>query len=288
MQRDEYDLNWALEEADHVNKYLFLWQAPLAVICIVGWLLGGGYLLMVSLKKQTDAKRVQLGRCVLASMLAGGGGLFGAGAFFILITSIGKHAHISLTWLALPVAVIAMLATAYVVLYSMFDLSAGGTLRLAIRPLLGIAAMVVIIGVPTGMISLSIGRGELARNSTAMRLQIVYHAGIKPYQQRHQKLPPNLAVLVEENHIKATDLAHQLSENDVGFFYVPYRVNSDPAKNPTKKIIACSIGHKTSKGRAVLQADGVAYWASKADLDRSLQEPVNKAFAEKLAEAESK
>ena len=241
-----------------MNKYLFMWQLPVFGLLIVGWLGAGSYLLRVSIAKNTKQRRVPFGRCLLATLLSGGGGAFGGAVFFMLVRSIGAHFEVKLLWLAAPLAIIVMLLTAFIVLYSMYQLSAKDTLRVSFRPLIGVLIVVAIILTPTAIVTRSQGLAGYYQTNAVNKLKSLSES-IAEYRRKVYSPPETLEKLIDKGYISPESITHQMSDKANGFLYLPYNngLDEDIAKT---RIVICSIGHKPSKGRAVMFANGLCIW----------------------------
>ena len=266
-----------------MDKYLFWWHLPLAGVLVVAWLAVGSYLLRASLTKLTQQRRVPLGRCVLATLLAGGAGAFGGAVFYMLINSIGQHLDLKLHWLAIPLAVVVMLITAFIVLYSMYQLSVKDTFRISLRPLIGVLIIFAVIGTPAAIVTRSQGLTQYYQEITVNKLEVI-RASIHNYQRRFLHPPATLADLVEKGYLDAETLAQPLSDQANGFLYLPH-TNGDPNQATPTRIVACSIGHKPSMGRAALLANDHCRWVSASEIQDYLAEPHNADFAAKLKAA---
>lgn len=280
------------------RDYLFMWQLPLLLVFLGGWVFGGGWLLHRTVQRLAGGDRkATLPRCVVAVLLAGLGGAFGGAVLFGLINKIGAVTDAELLIPGLVIGALVALVLGYLVIYAMFSMSAKRTLKVAAVPMVGVVLLAGVVAAAAGVPAWYIRQGQIARDSAEQRLRYI-HAAVRNYQLdraaggRLGPMPPSLDVLVQERIVDAKILKSPgLPDRDKAFFYHP------PAEltfgEADSKLLACEVASHDG-GRAVLlirpapgdDTRGEARWLSDEEFEQLLQEPQNREFAEALRAAE--
>ncbi|MFW6132926.1 MAG: hypothetical protein ACOC8F_03455 [Planctomycetota bacterium] len=262
-----------------INDYVFIWQLPLVLALLAGWVFGGGYLLHRMLRGQPDAGRTGLGRCIQAIFLAGLGGGVGGGVLFALVYRIGKLAQVDLLIPAAIVSGLGMLGMAYLVIFAMFSLSAARTAKAAAPPVGAVLALAVVVGLACGLPARHLRLQKLQRDRTRNTLAAL-HMVLERYEAQHDAPPTSLQTLVDDGIAPALVRSPALPERDVGFFYHPPDAETlDDADRDT--IIACEVASHDG-GRMVLFADGRTEWLEEDAFSRTLESEPNRSFAEAM------
>lgn len=251
-------------------------------VFIIGWLLGGGYLLLRSMGKQPLNPAAKLPRCVGAALLAGLAGAFSGGVLYMLLAAIGKGLGVNLGALGTIVAVAAMIAVGYLVIYAMFNLPFGNVLRAAGPAIFGTILLAVVIGAAAAIPARYATQARRRREMAIHRLQRI-HRAILMYEIKTGRSPKTLSALTEEHYIDASALRHPCApQSAVGYFYLPAR--SVPYMEQTKAVRVCELV-PSGDGRLLLFANGRCRWYSSREAQRILDLPENAAFASALAAA---
>ena len=186
----------------NVQHYLYWWQLPLLGIFIVGWLLGGGYLLLRSMAKQPLNPPAKLPRCIGAAVLAGLAGLFAGSVLYTLLATIGRGLELNLGPLGAIVAVAAMIAVGYLVIYAMFNLPFGNVLRAAGPAIFGTILLAVVIGAAAAIPARYATQAKRRRERAIHHLQRI-HRAILMYEIKTGRTPKTLSALADEHYIDA-------------------------------------------------------------------------------------
>ncbi|MBS3735336.1 MAG: hypothetical protein KGY99_10505 [Phycisphaerae bacterium] len=266
-----------------IRNFLYAWQLPLVLVFLVGWIWGGGYLLHRALRNTSDAGRAALSRCLTAIFLAGLGGAVGGGVLFLLVQRIAQSPGHKPIVLPAVVGGLAALGLAYLVIFAMFTLSAGRTLRAVALPMGAVVALAALVGTACGVPAWYIRQGQLTRDRTLFKLDVLYKA-VEGYRRRNDAPPPSLQALVDAGAIAPQHLrSPTLPDREVGFFYLPQSAEAvEDARRET--IVICAIAAHDGQ-RAVCYADGRTEWLDEAGFQRRLGDEPNKAFAEALRAA---
>jgi len=269
-----------------IRDFFFRWQPLPLALFVVGWLWGGGWLLLRSLRKHQYPKRIKIGNTILVSFLAGMGGLVVMMSFFYLLNVIGNllgSRKLVLAIGAVP-ALTAGGATAYLVIYAMLDLSLERALRIAIAPLFAILLFGAAIAAPTGIYSVKQRRVNF-RKQLAVRTVATLATALRTYQTRLGRPAQELQALVEQNLIAADDLASPAAPHkQIGYFYRQTWLTSPD--EPSRQIVLCDFRDNHGDGRNVVFANGEVIWYDEHEFRSLLEQDQNKEFADDLAAVE--
>ena len=264
-----------------LRPYLHGWQVPIMLAFIFGWIVGGGHLLRLAVRRYL-VRRPTLGKCVLTSFLAGMAGAVAAGVTFGLFWTIGSTSDVELTIVGLVAAAVMLLGCGYLVIYAGFEISAPAAVRVAAPPMLAIIILGGGLGVAAGLPAYHIQQSKLKRGQSCQRLYRVYDA-LKRYAG---SAAPSLQELLDRKLISPDFLRSPGAPGKkIGYFYYPRRTIGH--QHETSKILACDFGDNfPGKGRAVLLIDGRCSWFTEEDFQELLAKPENRLFAKELAAAE--
>ena len=276
---------------DLLRPYAYGWMLlPLAVL-VVGWLLGGGYLLQRRLHKLLDQRRPpRLGDCVLSIFLAGAAGLFSAATVLFLFYAVAVQ--LEAKWLAIPgslISLMALLALSFLVIFARHGLTLRQSLAVATPPILAVLGLTIVLGVPTGTLSYWLNQREKARNESIARLLRIYSAIEDSYERRFSQTPKTLQAIADTGDIDARYLASPNSpDRAIGYFYFPRRIRSVPSSDRGEQIIACEFADCTAgAGRVALLLNRECHWYSPEQFQALLDKPDNVEFAKALHKAEA-
>lgn len=266
-----------------ISNFLFVWHLPMFAVLVAGWLMGGGWLLLRSLRKTQYPKRIRLPRCVLIFLLAGlGGGSVGLVSFYLL-NSIGDAIDVNLKVVGVIVAAPTFLGVAYLVVYAMLELSMGAALKAAAVPL---GAQIVLMGVigTAGGVPAFYMRHELHRRSMCRANMDYVLQALDGYQRNYEKPVAKLEILVEQNLIEAKYLkCPGAPEREIAFFYYASRL-VDSSK--PDQLLLCDYRGNHSWGRNMVMTNGQRGWRDDGKLRALLDADENKEFATALRAAE--
>jgi hypothetical protein len=268
-----------------------LWQLPQMAALLGGWLLGGGYLLHRMFRRQLPRRAAGYGRCVLASLLAGGAAAMTAAGVVLLLQTVAKTQQ----WPAFTAGLISLLPAAiaglvlfYLVLYAMFDLPFPQVLRRGTPAAVAVLLLAVAVGLGVVLPARVLVKRVEARRWAEDCLQQV-HRAVVAYERDYGRTPASLDALVDDRRIASEYLRNPFSpQREVGYFYHPRPTREEGGD---EALLACELRHEhTDEGRAVVFANrgSVARWVTDEQFRRLLDRPANRRFAEVLREAEQK
>ncbi len=267
-----------------IGNYLHLWQLPFIFVFFAGSVFGSGYLVHRVLRKQGFSRRLKLGRSILATFLAGLSGAFGGGVAFI---TVGVFlADIPGAVVGAVAAILVTGGVAYLVLYTMFNISAKKVLfawlpAFGFTLLLG-SAVAVACSVPAYFIR----QKELRRNDSVINLMYI-HKGYRSYMGKYRQAPKDLKELVDKKLLEASSLRSPVNTGrEIGYFYLKTLPKADLE---LQEILACDYGdNDDGTGRAVVLVRGDCTWCPEAEFQLLLKREENAAFAKALRAAEEK
>ncbi len=135
------------------SEYLRWWMGILLVVFLLGWLWWGGRLFRKGLLKYSQKQQVSLGRGIWVSFASGLIGAAAAGVMYLVGNTAlppppGSTNPISVFGVVLAVPTFAIIA--YLLVFSMFRMSAGKTLKACVPPLVSTILLAGIIGAACG------------------------------------------------------------------------------------------------------------------------------------------
>lgn len=269
------------------------WEGPIIIVCILVWLLVGGYLFEKILGKRTDRRKYSFGRGVLVSFLSGAGGGMSALMLYFIGSTIFPVALISETfpvnWLGMILGIPGFFCIAYLIVFSMHNLSAKETLTTSILPIVLpflFALVAMSISLPFSAKSLQEKR-ELYRLKMLTKYKMNHiHNLLVDNVLKTGKVPFSLDELVAQKILDPEFLKSPANPNGRGFFYHRGKAISDLT---SREIFICDYAENFGdKGRTVLYRGGYVEFLPKASFRARLKQPENRRFAEALEEAEKK
>lgn len=263
------------------------WQLPQMALFLVGWLLGGGYLIQRLFKPHLTRHTSAYGRCVQASVLSGGAAWVAAGVVYFLVITIADRYDTTYNYLGLIPAVLTAVVMFYLVLHASFELPMsvivprGGIVIGAIL-LLGLAVGAGVFLPARSLFIRQVRRGQ--------SVTIVYriNGGIDAYEKAFAKVPSTLEALVDSNMIQASDLrCPSVPGREIGYFYLPPRSLERGEQKIPETLRLCEFTNEETKpGRVVLFTSGEVLRTGPADFERLLSLKDNDSFAKKFREAD--
>lgn len=268
-----------------LKDYWHIWQLPLFVLLLVGWIVGGGLLLQRGLIKTTGNSRVKLGKGLTAAFLISlVGGIPAAVVFKAATTYVDKIPGVLLGGI---LGAIVFLLFSYLLIYTMYKISAREALRVWAPAISVMLALGIAIGLGAGIPAYSMHQKVLEIRSAMRESQsdlLEIHEAIRT--NRPQNPPPTLQELVTDGQIDPEFITHSQAGRDVGYFYHPTRLSSRAEEQ--LQILACDWGSTHPTGdRMVLFVNGRCEQMSVYAFQPLLDEPVNAEFAEALKQAEN-
>ncbi len=264
------------------------WQLPLFALLVVGWLIGGGYLIHRLYSPHVSRQQRGLGRGILASLLGGGAGLFAVGACLMLFKSIGTWLDAKLTVPGLLVGGVAGAGMFLIVLYALYAISprqvfGRGAIVLAALLLFG-GGVGAGIFLPARPMYLQQVRRSLSRDRLASIEQ-----SIQIYIGRHAMPPDTLEDLVADGLLSKDFLrspADREPRRSVGYFILPR--TPLVRDNETPILRGAELSHEdTSVGRVVSYANTEVVWLQAAEFEEVLSRSENRRFAEAFRKADA-
>jgi len=264
-----------------IGAYLFVWQVPMFLTVLAGWLIAGPYLTRRGLRRAVpEGTKVRLSRCARINLLANGGGLaamaVGIGFFVALALRFGPR------WLALTGVAAgagAMIGMSWAVHWAMVNLPGRQAFRITLHSAAPMAlitlAMLAAAFWPARIAR--IAAGELARCRTnlpsidqALRLYEATHPGQRA---------PSLQALVDDKKLQARQIVCPARpDRPVGYLYVPVPVAE--GEEVSQRILVCDRPGNHDGKRNVLYTDRRHATLSEAEFQALLQRPENADLAE--------
>lgn len=268
-----------------INDYTHIWQLPLLLIGVVGWLVWGGMLFRNSARRVTGQSRIGLGRGVgIAGASGFCGTLGGAIVAYIVVNALKNSAGIMVSTLIGGAAGLAMyLLLTYLVVYTMHGtLHAKEVLTLCIKPLAIIVSLNIVVGLLCIVPAYIQRQGEIEQlqlqRDVQQRMCDVYDV-----LRRNAINPPKtLQELVDAKKIEQK-MIQMSGDNPKTFFYNSLRIPSSP-----NVILLCTYKDDIEGGRMVLLSSGKCSFIQKNGFSELLKREENKEFAEALKKAEGK
>ena len=273
------------------RDYLHIWQLPIFLVFVAGWIFGGGWLLHRAFRKYGYKKRLSVRRCFACSLLAGGAGGVSAMIVFFLFRAIGAAAHTNLNILGMILATAIMVTIALLVLYAMFDMPMRQMVATAAVPVAAVMVLAVALAAAAGLPAYRIRRRQIQSGrqiGLSLRNLARIDRAIRLYWSASRTPPDNLTRLVEKEYINADDLRQPGgADQSFRYFYLP--APPVPAGQETRKIQACSsILLGDGEFRAVLLVNGNCRLYDKRNFQILLDLTENTAFAAFLRAEEGK
>lgn len=268
-----------------LKNYWHIWQLPLIILLLVGWILGGGWMLQSGLKKVTGNSRIKLSKGLTAAFLISLVG--GIPAIVVLKIATLYVDEIPGVVLGSIFGAIVFLGFSYLLILSMVKVTAAEAARVwapAISAMLGLG---IAVGLAAGLPAYSIHQDVL---KTQASMKESRDDLLEIYQTIRTKRPQNppvvLQELVDEKQIDPKYINHSKVTSGVGYFYRPARLSARAEES--EQILACdwATTHKTGD-RMVLFVHGRCEQIFPQAFDMLLAEPVNADFAKALQKAES-
>jgi len=269
-----------------IRDFLYPWQLIHLTIFAIGWIGGGGWMLLRSLKKANYPKRIKLINCVGLVILAGATAAVTGLVLFMMVHRLTASLPTKLSMLsAAIVAAAVMAATALAVIYAMLDLSFRKSVRVAIVPLALLFVLGAALAADAGVRSVRIRRATLLRQKCLDNLTYIQRA-LQTYQRNTGQPAPSLQVLVDEDLLERERLSCPAAGGTkIGYFYYPTRL-TDPTTFTTK-LLLCDYKHNHADARNVMRTTGQLGWSTDSEFQELLQEDHNKDFAAALRQAEA-
>jgi len=276
------------------------WQLPLLAVFLFGWLLGGGYLLHRYLRGALPRRGATMGRCVLASLLAGGAVLIAAGAVFVLFGKIGERAEMDLRIVGGALGIIGGVPMWFLVLYVMFPLPIVRIVRVGSPAAGGVLLLALVVGAGVILPARALNLREVRKLQSINRLQMIHDLIHRNFDLIEASLEQPLATvrdplgelarkkLAGKRILSPSQLRSPCDpQREIGYFYRLAR--SLPRDERTPELQACEFSHAGSDaGRVVLFRNGYCDWVPASEFERLLSLEENKEFAAAFREADKK
>ncbi len=275
-----------------MGNYIFIWQLPLILAMMLGWVVFGGYLLAKAEFKRAQQEadeaekegivrrrpKRRVGHGIAVAFLAGFGGAVLGGAFYMLVGAM-RVSEDSVTALAVAGAVgfVAFLIGAFLVIYAMHHVSMGEALKLSGPFFLVNLVLIAGIGAAIAIPAYGMGRAALARGNCTTNLRIVYD-GVQQYNRLYTQSPQTLQQLVDTERVNPPHIESPTTDPPTRYIYAPAKIIEPGA--PTEEILA--IGPVSDDGRNVLFVNGDVRWLSPSELKPLLDRPENADIAQAL------
>jgi len=215
------------------TDYLEIWQLFVIVPLALAWVIGGGWWIGVSIRRQTEARRFHPGQGVVATLLATLAGGFGFGATLLICTTLEKLGGSSastmtpLMTVGLTVGAAVGLLVVFTVFYAMFKASAVQVFKAMAPPTV---VVLVLAGIAGGLMYSPIVTS--AREKRNQEFCVKKLEGIREllqfYAARNEMPPPTLKDLmsgvqgIDDPELYIQCPGKPKPDEKPSYIYVPY------------------------------------------------------------------
>lgn len=274
------------------SDYIQLWQVPIIMLFVFGWLVGGGFAFHHYLSKYTERK-VKLGKGILVSFLAGlTGVILGFLAYKVgqlLLPPPKDLDAIPISWLGLLLALVFYLLSSYLVVYAMFSLHAGEIFSASVPAIGGVVLLAAVLFIPTGYFAnrqVKEKRQQEKMQALTQQNMINIFSGLR---RRPNDLPTRLEELLKLEGFDAAYLKSPANDTrEIAFFYHrPKNGLLRAEEGEEDKILLCDYKGNLQGGvRAVMFMNGKTVILLEEIFQGILNKPINEDFAKALRVAE--
>jgi len=268
-----------------MNDYLHNWQLPFIGLFLLGWLVGGGWLMARFMKPHVEKRRAGVGRGMLIMLLAGAAAAFAMGVVAVLFRAMDQQFQTSLFIFGSVLGVLLGLLVAYVVVYTMLPVNFVRAVAVSSPAFGGVLLLAAAIGVGVGIPSYAIRQREIRQDQSRANLRNLYQ-GLQMYHRRWSTPPQQLQQLLVEKTVAEEHLLCPSAEDPArGYFYYPQPAR--PESEDLGPILICELAEANDgAGRLILRTSGEVEWKDADAFREELASPRNAAFAEALKAAE--
>lgn len=282
---------------DFLNPSIFPWQWAILPAFVIGWILGGAFLLKRSFFKVQPQSKAKFGKFLLTSLLSGTGGLAMGGAVYFLVDAIGKQLDADVRIVSAAIALVIALLAAYIIVYAMLNLPAKQSFKVGTPALLAVGLLGLAAGLGCVLPAMS-ARQDSHRLDVCHKNLLALGEAIRSYEDRNGKPPATLQDIVDDPHkepsVKATIV---LCAPDHGnarqYFYRPARGlppalvdNGQRHETQTKTLRLCDFKGNHPNGRYVQFINGYSQFVLESDFQELLKLSDNFDFAKELKAVE--
>jgi hypothetical protein len=267
-------------------------QIPLVLVFVVGWLVGGAYLLRKAARKnpERELRTISMARCVgimlLAGVLGAMAGMMVLGIGVLLYQMVGSKALVAGFGL---LGLLMMLGMGFLAVSMQIKHPAKRVWSIAWKPLVGTIVLLAVVAVAGFLPARSFVMRGAARNRAMLNLGVIKQ-GMQQYVKKvFFRYPDRLeSLLVIGDWMNEKALRNELRPDlEVAYFYCPPDIEQAEA-NPTKTLLAVSYAADDVDGRAIMiWGNRSIDWLDDKDFAELLAHPTNARFAEELAKAEA-
>jgi len=268
--------------------YFHPWQLPLIYLFVLGWLVGGAYLLRRSaiLRGIRHPRKVSFTRCAKIIFLTVVIGAVCAVVIFFLFRTISLATGSNLTYLGVAIGFLTFLVVCALAINAYFSLSVGEGATVAWLPVGAIVLLGIILGLVAFIPARLLWMKDLQRIRTTQNLALIRRA-LMAYERHYYRLPDRLQELSIAGHLPEEILVSPLRPHwPVGYFYRP--LVPPPPGDDRPRLVACSyLNPQYGDGRAMYFSNGLCRWCDAHRVETVLKDEVNAEFATVLRTAES-
>jgi hypothetical protein len=260
------------------QEYIYVWHLPFIALFLVGWVVGGGFVLRWSLRRKAveiPGRKIRLGRCIRDSFLAGLGGGFAGVVAFSLVYFIGQRMDAELVIPGAALGLVSLVMMTYLVFVAMYDMP-WRRLVSAATPTVGVIVLLggivgVAGGVPAYYATAEKREEDVCRNHLSLIRALAERSAA--YTKNR---PASLQELLDKKVVTNPDLLRCPAQpgNPAGYAYVCLK--PDASK---KSILACDARPVHNGGRMVILLSGECQWFSEKEFQDLLNRPENKPIA---------
>ena len=275
---------------DRLQDYFIpAFQLPLALVFLVGWLIGGAYLLRKGAQKNTERqlRTISMGRCVgimlVSGVLGSLAGMMVLGIGVLLYQVVESKPFVMLFAL---LAGMMMLGMGFLSINMQIKLPVKRAWSIAWKPLFATVGLMVLVGIAALVPARSMVMRGAARNEAMMNLGAIKQ-GMKQYVNIFGYPDTLDNLLVIGDWMKESTLRNKIRPDlEVAYFYYPPDIELAKT-DPNNAMLAVSYVAHEGDGRVVMSFNKRITWLTDDEFTALLAMPINAAFAEKLAEAEA-
>lgn len=270
---------------NYVNPRLYPWQIPFLLTFLVGWILGGAFLLRWSLRRLAPQPKLTFRNFILICFLAGLAGFALGGIVVFLVTAIAQQTNADLRITAAMCGAAFAVAGAYLTVYAMLDMPLRRVLKVGTPPLAGIFLLTLAVGMSCILPAIGIRR-EMRQMTECIKNMPLLNRAIVRYETNNGRPPASLEELRDDPGMQSLVEPEWLvcPAHNARLFYFPVR--SIPIRTSTQKLRMCDFKANHPRGRNWLYANGVTQQGLEKDFQNILQRPENAEFRKALEAVE--
>jgi len=263
---------------------LSIWQLPVALLLVGGWIFWGGRVLHKRMAAIASRKESARGRCTRAAVLSGLAGIVCAGIGIAMGKLLGDAIGVRWFYLGIPFAGLAFLGISFLTVFASFQLPAGQLSGIWLKAFGPVLLVTMVAEIPAFWVSYNDNQRQISLRESQEDLYAIYRGLNAPILVRTP--PKTLEALLNVSKFQAGSLkCRRHPDRKIGYFFAPAELID--MREPTTKLLACDWADNQAGGeRAILFINGRVDVADHGEFDSLLQDPSNADFKEALGAAE--